>query len=345
MVQIIKSPALFAQHSAVLNSLGVLTEQRGDSVIARVDAAGDTMHLAREMEYVSAQTYEVLTDPIKGRQFVDFYTVPEGAATWSYDMWDRLAKVELITNYATFVGSAERSKTRTELPLFDYGSSYHYSVQDLQRAAFARTSLPSERALSCRVGHEQFLDDLIATGEATHGVKGLANTTAFQAVQSTIGEWDPEEAEPTDPDEYEAKSIALFNDFNKLLDSVETNTAEQFSANFTIWPLSFKKVFARRFSRYDARTREQVMLAGRQGVTLKYWKRLNTASDLGGPKALAYAKNPLVLQFAIAYDFREMPPQASAYAYQVATYARAGGLHVRYPLACSRMDLDEDLTP
>ena len=345
MLKIIESPVYMAAHEATLQELGVCTERRGDIVVARADAAGDTMHLARELEYVSAQTYQVLVDPIKGREFVDFTVVPDGAQTWAYDMWDRVAKTEWITNYAQFVGSADVSKSRTQMPFHDRGGSFHYSVSDLQNSAFARTSVSAERAMSNRIGHEQFIDDLIAVGDTERGIKGLGSNSDFQAVQSTVGEWDPEEPEPTDPDLYEAKSISLLNDFNKLVDSVEERTAEQFKANFVIYPLSFKKVLQRRFSRYDARSRESVMLAGQQGVTLKYWKRLNTASAANGPRALAYVKSRLVLEFVLAYDYRELPPQVQAYAYQVPTMSRVGGLHVRYPLACSRMDLDEDLTP
>jgi hypothetical protein len=334
------SPALYQVHENVLRELGLHIDPSG---VARADAAGDTMHLARELEYVSAQTYQVLTDPIKGREFVDFTTIPDGAETFSYDMWDRIGTVDFIGNYSDFVGSADVQKARTSMPLWDVGGSYHYSVTDLAKAAFAKTSLPAERARSNRIVHEQKLDDLIALGDSVRGIKGLDGD--FQAVQSTVGEWDPSDVEPTDPDLYEAKSIQLQNDFNKLLDSVEERTAQNFTANYTAWPLSFKKVFSRRFSRYDARSREAVMLADRQGVTLKYWKRLDTKSALSGPRALAWTRSRLVLEFILAYDYRELPPQAHAYAYQVPTMARLGGVCNRYPIATSRMDLDEDLTP
>ncbi len=313
--------------------------------VERADAAGDTMHLARELEFVSAQTTEVLTDPIKGRLFVPFTTVPDGAETFAYDMYDRLAMAEWITNYASAVGAADRFKKRFYKPMYDFGSSYHFSIQDLQKAAYARTSVDRDRAVSCRMAHEQFLDNLIAVGDSDRGIEGLCNSTAFQAVQSTVGEWDFSDAEPTDPDLYEAKSISLYNDMHKLCDAVEQNSAENFTADTFLAPLSMKPVLMRRFSRYDARSRLEVFTSSRPGVTVSFWKRLNTASDANGPKCLAYKKSSQVLEFVLAYDFRETPPQVEGYAYQVLTYARVGGLVVRYALACARMDMDEDLTP
>lgn len=340
MLKLINTP-LYQRHEKLCQELG-LDVVDGE---VRADAAGDTMHLARELEFNSAQSVEVLTDPIKGRQFVNFTTIPEGAETFSYDMWDKLAMAEWITNYASSVGSADAFRKRFYKPMYDFGSSYHYSVQDLAKAAYARQPLDRKRAAACRVAHEQFLDNLIATGDADREIEGLCNSTAFQAVQSTVGEWDFSDPEPVDPDDYEAKSHALYNDLNKLVDAIEQNSAENFSADTVILPLSMKPVLGRKFSRYEPRTRLQVWLDAHPGVSVNFWKRLNTASALGGPKGLAYKKSPQVLEFVLSYDFKEMPPQVTGFAYKINTYARVGGLVVRYALACASMDFDEDLTP
>jgi len=342
MLRILNTPN-FENHKRALEELGVLNETRADgSVVARTDAAGDTAILAREVEFVSAQSYQVLTDPIKGRLFVKFTTVPDGADSWNYDMWDRIALVEWLTNYSSAVGSADVFKKRTPKAFYDYGSSYKYSVQDLQRAAYAGVPLERERALSCRIGHEQFLDNVIAVGDSDRGIEGLTNSTAFQEVVPTAGEWDFSAAEPTDPDDYEAKSTALENDLSALLNAVEQNSAENFTADTLILPLSAKPVLDRRFSRYDSTSRLNALKAKFPGVTVHFWKRLNTASEAGGPKAIAYKNTQMVLEFVLKYDFRELPPQAEGYAYQVLTHGAVGGLHVRYPLACARMDLDAE---
>jgi len=348
MLKLINTPA-FKNHERCLAELGVLYEVRADgTVVERADAAGDTMHLARELEFTSAQTTEVLTDPIKGRLFVDFTTIPDGAETFSYDMWDRLAMAEWITNYASAVGAADRFKKRFYKPMYDFGSSYHWSVQDLQKAAFARTSVDRERGMSARIAHEQFLDNLIAVGDEDRAIEGLTNNSNFQEVHSLVGEWDPTDAEPDDDAEYSARSAALVNDLQRLVDGVEQNSAENFKADFIAVPLSFKPLLKRRFSATDSRSREKVFLENQDAdgpKVINYWKRLNTASEADGPKAIAYKKNRAVLEFILAYDFRELPPQVEGYTYQILTYARVGGVVVRYALGTAFMDLDEDLTP
>lgn len=342
MLKLINTPS-YKNHEDCVRALGICVETRADgTVVERADAAGDTMHLARELEFTSAQTYEVLTDPIKGRLFVDFTTIPDGAETFSYDMWDRLAMAEWITNYASAVGAADRFKKRFYKPMYDFGSSYHYSVQDLQRAAFARTPVDRERGMSARIAHEQFIDNLIAVGDEDRAIEGLTNSSAFQETVPLTGEWDPTDPEPATMDEYEGKSMALLADLQALIDAPEQNSAENFKTTDLVLPLSFKAVLKRRFGSNDARSREQVLREANEGVTISYWKRLNTASAAAGPKAIAYNKSKAVLEFILAYDFRELPPQVVSYTYQILTHGRLGGLCVRYALGTAYMDLDAE---
>lgn len=326
---------LMMSHEAACLALGI--------GVGREDAAGDTMHLARELEFVSALSSEVLTDPIKGREFVPWNaSVPAGAETFAYDEYDRIALAEWITNYASRPGVADRFKRRVNKPMYDFGSSYIYSIQDLERAAYARTPLERDRALSARKAHEQFIDDLIAVGDSERGIEGLANSSAFQTV-ATVATEDPADDEPTDAAEYEGRSLALLANLDALVDAVEQNSKQNTKADALVLPLSMKSVLKRRYSSQDARSREKVWLENQDSDGVKkidYWTRLETAGESGGPLGIAYKKAPWVLEFVLSYDYRELPPQAVGFAYQVLTYARVGGLVVRYALGCAKMTLD-----
>src|SRR5687768_10741319 len=174
MLKITKNPAQLAMLQAALVLAGCVGEGSGS---VRNDAAADTLYLARELEAVSARSYDVLHDPIKGRLLVPFnWEVPEGAETWSYDMYDGFAKAEWITNGASAVGQAEAFKTRTSKTVREFGSHYKYSIQDLAAAQMAGgRPLDRENAKMCRISHEQFIDDLIAVGDTTRGIPGLTN--------------------------------------------------------------------------------------------------------------------------------------------------------------------------
>lgn len=329
MLRLVKNAGFLAAFAGVLSHLGAL---RTDAAGSHVDAAGDTMHLARELEYVSAQTYDVLKDPIKGRTLVPIsWEVPDGAENYSYDMYDGFALAEWITDYSSAVGQADAFKVRTSKPMRDFGSSYQYSDQDLAASSFAGgRPLDRERARMVRIAHEQFLDDVIAVGDTTRSIEGLTNSTVIPLVAPATGTWDA------------STTIAqLYADLDKLCQAPEQATAEQFKADTLVLPLSVKPLLTKPFSDSVTQTVLGVWLANQETIKkVVFWKRLNTASVAGGPRALAYKMDPAVVQFLGSYDYREKPPQEKNYAVQILTKARVLGLCIRYPLAMAQMDLD-----
>ena len=344
MLKIRNNPRFQAKHDAALDALGVLE--------GRADAAGDSLYLARELEQVSAQSFDVLKDPRMGRMLVPFVNeLSDGAETFSFDMYDGVTKGGWITNWATVIGGSDANKTRVSIPCRSWGSSYQYSIQDLAAAQMAGTgrSLDAERARMCRRGHEQFFDDLIADGDSDRGIPGLpgllesfgftegggpAGADRFPWVAPVVGTWD---AATTGPEK--------ISDLEKLCQTVEQNTKQLFTADRLVLPLSMKPFMKLPYATAttDGRTTESVFLANQPANGVKaidYWYKLDTKSALTGPRAIAYKASPDTFKFVLAYDFRELPPQAVAYAYQIPTLARLAGLISVYPLAMAQMDLD-----
>lgn len=326
----------------VLADCGVYTSLAALRHDSRYDAAGDTLYLARELEAVSAQTYEILTDPLVGRQIVPFsWSVPEGAETFSYDYYDGFAQAEWISNYGVSVGNSDAFKTRVSHSMRDFGSNYHYSQQDLARAAFAATGrgLDRERARFARLSHEQFIDDLVAVGDATRNIPGITNLDDFSILTPTapvVGTWDTS-TEPVD----------LVKDVTKLWYTPEQASKGNFKANKLVMPLVVKPLLTQPYVTaagvITTRTVQQVLLENLEGLSsIQYWSRLDTASAVGGggPRALAFQSDPMVLEFLGSYDYREEPPQKIHRLFQIDTTARVGGLAIRYPLAMAMMDLD-----
>jgi hypothetical protein len=303
----------------------------------RNDAAGDTFFLARELEAVSAQTYDVLVNPLVGRQILPFdYSVPEGAEEWGYDMYEGTAQVEWITNWATPVGGTTVSKFRTSLRPDSFSGQYQFTDQDLARAAFARSgrSLNGELARFNRIGHETFIDDLVANGDATRGMAGFTNHASIPIVTPAVGTWDAS-----------TTTAELFRDLTKLAMAPEQATAGQFRADTLVLPLVVKPLLAKPYSDTIPDSVISVWLRSQSDIkTVIYWDRLNTASTgspSGGPRAIAFKKDPAVVSFMLSYDYREKPPQVVGFTTQVLTSARVMGVCLRYALACAYMDLDE----
>jgi hypothetical protein len=330
MLQFQNNPALLTSLAAVLVAAGVVDPAKP----VRQDAAADTLYLARELEFVSAQSYEVLVDPIKGRQFVPFsWIVPDGAETYGYDMYDGFASAAWITDGASAVGNADAFKTRTSRKTYMFGSSYKYNIQELAAAQMAGgRPLDRERARFCRIGHEQFLETLIAEGDTERSIEGLTNSTTIPDVAPVVGTWDAS-----------TSTTDLMKDLDALVQAPEQTSKQNFKADTLILPLSVKPLLRQIFSTTDPRTVEKVWLANQDadGVkVIEYWNKLDDASALSGPKGLAFKKSNMVFEFLGSYDFRELPPQQSGFWFQILTYANVVGLCFRYPLAMAQMDLD-----
>lgn len=299
----------------------------------RQDAAGDTLFLARELEQVSARSYDVLKDPMLARTFVPIVAeLADGAESWSYDMYDGFAKADWITDFGRPVGQADVFKTRyTHTPRM-FGSHYQYSIEEIARSQFGGRPIDREKSKMCRIGHEQFLEDLIAVGDSTRSIAGLVNNANIPTVAAAVGSW----SASTSP-------AQLMADLNKLVQAPEQASAQRFVANRLILPLSVKTFLTTSYSTLNGETTEAVWLRQQPSNGVKkidYWKRLNTANAGGtGGRALAYHNSPDVIKFVLGYDYRELPAQAAGYAFQILTHARVLGIVTVYPYGAAKMDL------
>lgn len=334
----------------------------------RADADGDTLYLARDLEQISAETLDVLRYPLMGRKLVPFVQeLTPGADAWAYDVYDIAGRANWISNWATIIGGQDARKKRISIPTRYFGSSYQYTVQDLERAAMAKGKLGSNRSLdaevarSCRLAHEQFLDRLIADGdsEPSRSLPGLANLldTGFGY---TVEDFDPATMGGATPKPYlrpahkitasgvpTADGPKTVRALTQLCMTPQMNTKGTFTANRLVMPLAWKEVMAQPYSNsiLDGKTIESVFLQNQpaDGVkSIDYWYALDTKSALGGPRALAYMASPRTFKFVLAYDFKELPVQILGGAYTIPTYGFVAGLVSQYPLAMAMMDLDDE---
>ncbi len=322
-------------------------------LVNREDADGDSIYLARDLEQISAETFDVLRHPKMGRTLVPFQNIlTPGAGVFEYDMYDVTAQCKWLTNWATIVGGASANKVRVSIPTRYFGGHYQYTIQDLERAAMARGVNGSNRALDAelaranREAHEQFFDDLIADGDSERDIPGLPGL--LEALGYT-------ESAPGDNKPFVAPVIGTWGtgttgpqkilDLERLCSTPEQNTKNTFVANRLIMPLSMKPLMKLPYatSTTDGRTVESVFLANQpaNGVkSIDYWYKLDTKSTLSGPRAIAYFASDRTFKFVLAYDYKELAPQISGYGYTIPTMAQVAGLISVYPLAMAQMDLD-----
>lgn len=313
------------------------------NVNTRADAVpsveGATAFLSRELQYVTAKTYDVLYKPIMARTLVPFTAnVPAGAEQYAYDQYEMFGKAVFLNDDSTNWPRADVRKKRFAFPMATIGLSYKYTDQDMQASRFAGgKGLDVTRAQATRMGIEQLIDDLVAFGDSIRGIRGIAGQTDFTSVSPVTGSWSTA-----------TTAAQLLGDLNKLALASELATGGLFVADTMVLPLAVKPLLQNPWSTGTSPiTIEQAWLAtqgqrkdGRGIKEITYWNKLDSANAGGtGGRALCYTKSDQVLEMLLSYDYQEFVEPSSGLVVEVKAKARLGGLSVKYPLACCYSDI------
>lgn len=286
---------------------------------------------ARQLEYVEARAYEVKYPTLKARElFPVDYSVPTGAETFTYRMYDHQGAFNLITNYSDDFRRVNTTGTETTGKVHSFGASVEYTVQDLRAAAMAGLPLQDHEMRAARRASEQKLDDIVLNGEANGNLFGIMThpnipNAAVPAGASTDTEWTEKTA-----DEILADLNDIVSDMIDLTNGVESpdtlilphaqyelinNTARSTTSDTTI--LQF-------FLRNNAHINR-----------VEPWYKLKGAGAGSTDVMIAYRNDPEVAEIVIPQEFEMMPPQPKNMAFNIPCHARFGGVRVRYPLAFS----------
>lgn len=293
--------------------------------------AGETAFIAKQLEALKAQTYDIKYAAAKARSYIPVdNSIPSGAETFAYDVWDTVGVAAIIANNAKDLPSVEAFVTRFAAPIRSLGVQYGYSVQDLRAAQMAGSPLNEKRAQSAKRAIEFAIDEIAAFGNAAAGLKGFLNNTAVPLVTPVVGNW----TTSTTADQ-------MVSDLNKLVNSIVQTTKEVHKPDTLLVATS---TFALLQKPSGVDNRETVLSSWlRNNPYIKnvdQWVRLDTANAAGtGPRMMAYERSSEVVELVIPQEFEQFPPQAQGLNFVIPCHARIGGVSFHYPLAAAYMDL------
>lgn len=135
---------------------------------------------------------------IKFRQILPVSNeINNGATEWTYRQYDESGRAGLITDMSADFPTVDIKGAELTSKIKSFGTSYHYSVQDLRASQFAGSnqgpSVPIEtmRAQAARRVMERLLDKLVAVGDSKLGFStGLVNDSnilSFTKMAQSIG--------------------------------------------------------------------------------------------------------------------------------------------------------------
>lgn len=334
------SNTALAQARALIGHHNMVSELRGDSsrdAHLRVDA-DETNMLALQLEQMRARVYEEKFNILKARTFLPVATdVDTGAESFAYERTNFRGEAKIISNYADDLPAVDTNAEKIVHSILAIGDSYHYSIQDIRRAAFSGKPLSSRKAVAARRLWERKLDEIAATGASTAGIPNGAINSGDVAITALVnaGTWATKVG---------AGNIQqVLDDLNALAKSVVVDSKENFMADTLLLPLDqYILISQTRFSVDNSETILEAFLRANPMVSsVEPWNVLADAGTLVGSsddRALLYMKSPEVLELVIPQEFEVLPPQPKNLAFNVLCHGRTAGTCIYEPLAMKYMD-------
>jgi len=293
--------------------------------------AQETAHLARQLEHIKAQTYDVRYPELKARGFIPTdNSASPGADSITYRQWDRVGMAKLIANYADDLPHVNVHAKEFTQAVKSIGAAYTYSIQDLRRSAMAGSMLDARLAAMARRAIEQKIDDYAFSGDSQVGITGFANNANVPlVVLPNAGSWDT------------LTSAEILANLNFLAASIVIATKELYTPDTIILDnASFNHIAQAQVGVDNQMTILRSFLANNPYIrNIDQWHRLNTAGALGVKRIVAYQRTSEVLVMNIPQEFEQFPPQARNLCFEIPCHARVGGCEIHYPLAIAYADV------
>lgn len=289
----------------------------------RVDA-NETAVISRSLVYVKSQEANVLYPDLKSRQVLPVsFEIPNGAEQYSIKTWDYVGKTQPGSNYADDMPRADVSVSETLAKIRPVINSFGYNVQELRNSAMmGGTPLDARKSAAARSVHERTQEILAATGDTLMGFTGLANNASVALVAGLTGNWDTT-----------ATDAQIAADVNALVNKpIIVSKQIHFPDTLLLGTKAFQFITERPAGTNWTFTIAQWVLKNNPYLkTIDSWVRLDTAGASSVPRAIAYRKDPKLMQFEIPQDFEMFPVQQHNLEFVVPCHSRCGGVSIRYP--------------
>lgn len=299
----------------------------------RMDA-NETAFLARQLEQIRANTYDIKYAPLDGLRFVPVDTsIDPGVETVTYRQFEMFGLAKIVADYAKDFPTANVVAREFTSKVKSLGASYEYSIQEMRAATFAGVPLEQRKANAARRAIDQLHNSLVKTGDSAQGLLGFlnqSNTTSFSVPNGAAGTatWVTKT-----PDEIVA-------DMHDIANGIFTSTKGVERPDTILLPLAqYQLIASRRMGDGSDVTILRHFLATSPFITtVEAWWELDGAGTLGADRMVCYRRDPDALQYIAPVVFEQFAPQEEGMVLKTHCHARSGGVVVYYPLSISYGD-------
>lgn len=307
--------------------------------------ANENIFFSRQLEYIMAQTYDVVYPEYKAMRLFPVSTeAGAGAESITYRQFDKVGMMKVISNYSDGLPRVNVKAKEFSTPVRPLGSSYGYNIDEVRAARFANKPLEMLEADAARQAYEQAVNQIAFFAYPTDNVWGGLTGILYQpnvTIDSSLtGAW---LGGTTTPDQ-------VLADLNKLVANMIKLTKGVEMPDTLLLPLEhWAYITSTPRSAYSNFTIAQFFLENNPSV--RSIEALNELSTLapkpsiiragsGDPTlttniAVVYKKDPRKVQLHIPQPFEQFPPEQRGLEWVIACHAKCAGIITPYPLSIS----------
>ncbi len=294
--------------------------------IDRLDAT-DAIFFKRQLEYVKANTYDEKLADLKYKQFLPVSTeAPSGATEITWRSFKGYGLAKIIADYAKDFPRVDIGGEEHTVKVKDIGSSYAYSIREIQRAAMAGLALEQRRANMARRAIEEKLNSIAWNGDTTANIQGFIGypgITAYTVPATGTGTTKT----------WSTKTPAqILTDLFGICNAITEGTLGKEQPDTILLPLAqYNLIRQTPLSTDNNVTILQFFTTNYPGVTVDWLKELDGAGSGSTDRFIAYKKDPDHVTFEVPLAFEQLEEEKEGMEYVVPCWASTGGVIVYYP--------------
>jgi hypothetical protein len=222
------------------------------------------------------------------------------------------------------------------------GAGWEWNMEEINQGALYGIPLSDVKAMGSSQSIERLLNSVAMIGSTEKNWTGLVNSSIVSRVTVTN--------DGTSSSTYwkDKTNDQILRDINDLLSSIRRNTKEiEWADTLRLPPDAFRLINNRRLGAGDGvlnlldylRKNNIYTAETKQELDIAPLLELQTASQAGAGRMVAYRKDEEVLRFHLPMPRRVLPPrQKSIMAFEQGAIARTGGTEIRLPGAMAYGD-------
>lgn len=298
------------------------------------DSAEVLAFMVSQLAYTESEAFAKLYVPMQFRDFVPVESAGGWADQIRYELVDYAGQGKRISGAGNDIPRVDVQYGEKLFPVVSGAIGYHYTYEEMQKAAFFRTPLQTSRLQAAMEGAERHLNQVALYGESQSNLTGLFNNGNVPQASAVTGNWSS-----ATPDQ-------ILKDINTLILTIWQNTAYNDTPTDILLPAASMSVISStpRSANSDTTILQYIkannIAKQERGADINFRTAfgLNTAGSGGTKRMMGYVRNTSRVKMHVTQELQFLAPQFRNLEVFIPGVYRYSGVEFRYPKSAMYVD-------